>query len=353
MSKSTEKWTLSKVQRMIKNKIKEDSYLDYKASEALLAQDGGKLLKEFSKDVSAFANSGGGVIIYGVVEEGHLPIKIDNGFDPAQMTRESLDQMISSTIHPNIEDVRVHQIETDKGNRVFYVIEIPQSDRAPHQAHDKRFYARRNFISEPMEEYEIRDVLMRNKAPNVTLDFYFRRNGARIEQFPLSLVDLEILHGVEINASLTNDGGGEVQYAAIRLLFDARLSIERIGVDKITPMTMMFDGIKEYVARVDINWGGPEKMPLFRSVNYLLLDEDISIKFKAPWLQEKNSPFILWDIRAPGMEPNQGFVRLRLDGNYLVLSREKVPEISDIQQDGWNRDFLKNPDLSFHPKINK
>jgi len=42
---------------------------------------------EISKDVSAFANSDGGTIIYGIEEEGHLPKRIDGGV-PAGGKRE-------------------------------------------------------------------------------------------------------------------------------------------------------------------------------------------------------------------------------------------------------------------------
>ena len=57
----------------------------------------------------------------------------------------------------------------DKNNIVIYVVDIPQSNIA-HQAFDKRYYKRFNFISTPMEDYEIRDI---NKGViNNSLDLY-------------------------------------------------------------------------------------------------------------------------------------------------------------------------------------
>ena len=63
----------SDILEMISLQIQENLHLDYKASAALSHSK----RDEISKDVSAFANSDGGLIIYGVTEEGHLPLLID------------------------------------------------------------------------------------------------------------------------------------------------------------------------------------------------------------------------------------------------------------------------------------
>ena len=56
-------------------------------------------------------------------------------------------------------------IAVSPDGKVAYVVSIPQSIRAPHQASDKKFYKRFNFESVPMEEYEIRDLARRSSAP--------------------------------------------------------------------------------------------------------------------------------------------------------------------------------------------
>ena len=65
---------------LIANQVEENIHLDYKGGDSLQKTDGKK--KELSKDVSAFANSDGGTIIYGIKEfddvaRRHLPEKID------------------------------------------------------------------------------------------------------------------------------------------------------------------------------------------------------------------------------------------------------------------------------------
>src|SRR5215216_7085656 len=101
-------WTEQDLLDLITNQIQESIVLDYKESAALEKTDGKK--NELSKDVSAFANSAGGTIIYGVAEQAYLPTQIDGGYDPTYITREWIEQVINSTIQPRIEGIKIHSI---------------------------------------------------------------------------------------------------------------------------------------------------------------------------------------------------------------------------------------------------
>ena len=102
---------------------------------------------------------------------------------------------------------------------------------------------------------------------------------------------------------------------------------------------------------MNINWGRASKMPLFKTVEYRLFDEDFGINFKHPWLEDKKSPFIMWEVHAPRMETNKGFFRLILEDNFAVIKQEVIPSISAIMQDGKSRDFLKSPDFSLDANL--
>ena len=52
--------------KLIADQVEDNLHLDYKAADALAKTDGKK--KEVSKDISALANSDGGIIIYGIKE---------------------------------------------------------------------------------------------------------------------------------------------------------------------------------------------------------------------------------------------------------------------------------------------
>jgi predicted HTH transcriptional regulator len=165
-------WDESDIQSLINNQIEESINLDYKKSDSL-ARDS-KKITELTKDVSALANSAGGTLVYGVSEDRStrpLPVEIDGGIDPSEITREWLEQILNSRIQRKIEGIRINPVALSGANvgRVVWVIDVPQSVRTPHQADDKKFYKRYNFQSAPMEEYEVRDLYYRQEAPDVRL----------------------------------------------------------------------------------------------------------------------------------------------------------------------------------------
>jgi predicted HTH transcriptional regulator len=167
-------WDEADILSLIKEQVQESLTLDYKKSDALAKTEGKK--NELSKDVSAFANSAGGVILYGVEEDKHYPIQIDVGFDPNDISKEWIEQVINSTIHPKIDGLRINQIALNQSSpgRVIYAVSIPAAtSRAPHQANDKRYYKRYNFQSVSMEDYEIRDIYRRSTIPDLWIGFHF------------------------------------------------------------------------------------------------------------------------------------------------------------------------------------
>ena len=157
--------------------------LEYKSGEALGRSDQQK--REITKDVSAMANSAGGLLIYGIrefseTEKRHLPERIVP-VDRSETPREWIEQIINS-IRPRIEGIVIHSVQLETGeNDVVYVIEIPQSHTA-HQASNHRYYKRFNFQSVPMEDYEIRDVMFREKTADVVTRFLIEIKNSTDEE---------------------------------------------------------------------------------------------------------------------------------------------------------------------------
>ncbi len=146
-------WTEEDLLGLVKNQIQESLTLDYKQSDSISKSDGKK--KEISKDVAAFANSEGGTIVYGIKEvDNHYPEGLDEGIDPTQFSKEWLENVITSNIHPRIDGVKIKEValSDDRIAKVAYVVYIPQSATA-HMSADNRYYKRFNFKSEPMEDY--------------------------------------------------------------------------------------------------------------------------------------------------------------------------------------------------------
>ena len=59
-------WDEKKLQSLINDEVEENLLLEYKGAGAIGRTDGKK--KEISKDISAMANSAGGIVIYGITE---------------------------------------------------------------------------------------------------------------------------------------------------------------------------------------------------------------------------------------------------------------------------------------------
>lgn len=164
-----ENYTKEDIQYLIDFGVEESVHLDYKASGALAKTDSKK--KEISKDISAFANSDGGIIIYGVEERGHKAVGFSY-IDGNEITKEWLEQVINSTINQKIDGVEIFPIRNnDNISESIYVVRIPRSYRAPHMISiDKCYYKRYNFESVKMEEYEVRDLFNRHNLSKLKID---------------------------------------------------------------------------------------------------------------------------------------------------------------------------------------
>ncbi len=152
--------SIEELQAIIDQRITENIHLDYKASAAL----SDKGVDQLPKDISSFANSDGGTIIYGIEEENHLPTRLDDGIDHHRMTKERLEQIINSRIAPRPDGLRISQIHLNT-ERSYFVVSVPRSERGPHQERNSFcYYKRHNFKCSPMEDYEINDVRNRKTA---------------------------------------------------------------------------------------------------------------------------------------------------------------------------------------------
>jgi len=168
---------LSYLEQLIADHIEEGPNLEYKASAALVKDD--RKVMEITKDVSSFANSNGGILIYGISEDEsnkHWPGKIDP-INRKTITREWLEQIINSKIRPRISGLNIYVvIMPGNSDEVVYILEIPKGNTA-HQADDKKYYRRHNFMVEPLFDHEIRDIMGRQKDPEVVLDFDIVKQG--------------------------------------------------------------------------------------------------------------------------------------------------------------------------------
>jgi hypothetical protein len=187
--KAMSDWTKQRLDQMIADGVEENLSLDYKSAGALSKSDERKKT-EITKDVSSFANSSGGVLIYGIAEFADEPRKRLDPIKRTEISKEWLDQVIQS-IHPRIEGVVIHPVTiSEPDNTVCYVVEVPQSHTA-HMARDHRYHKRHNFTTAMMEDYEVRDVMSRRTHPKIKASIFINRAASRTKPEGVILVKVE------------------------------------------------------------------------------------------------------------------------------------------------------------------
>jgi hypothetical protein len=154
-------WTEGDIHFLIENEVEESIHIEFKGAGALYNNEHKKV--EIAQDVSAFANSDGGFIFYGIDEKQHKADSIDF-IDGNVFTKEWLELVISSQISKRVEVIIFPVRFGGDIAKSVYVIKIPLSYSAPHQVNkNKLFYKRYNFQAVPMAEYEIRQCYERKE----------------------------------------------------------------------------------------------------------------------------------------------------------------------------------------------
>lgn len=301
-------WTESRLQNLIASEIEESLTLEYKSAEALDRTDAKK--KEITKDVSAMANSAGGILIYGIREfdaenRRHLPERI-TPVDRRQFPREWVEQIIQA-IRPRIDGIVIHSVNLSSGEQdVAFVVEIPQSNTA-HQASDQRYYKRFNFQAVPMEDYEIRDVMFREQTPNIALKFLIQiASESQGNQPSASQTSAEDAGICNLIVQAQNNGSAFAQYVAVFL--DVPVGI----LQNIENKMNVKDGGRFYRHRLtNLNQEYADEQfkasfPLLRSMSMswkIPLNENFE-KLLAP------DSAVKWKLYADNALPKEGSARL-------------------------------------------
>lgn len=236
--------TIEDLQSLIDNEIEESTELEYKST---FVKQKPNWKEELAKDVSAMANANGGVIVFGIAQKecnGHsIPEKL-TPIPNTLMSKDSLSQLLSSNIQPVIENLEISFIPFN-AETGFFVIEVPQGITAHQNRLSHLYHRRRNATIEPMEDYEIRDVMNRSKHPVMAIEFELHKTTTHIIEKPLKIAVMydkrEDKHTIEtkyeLKYRLLNKGTVYAKYINffihVPLILNPNKEKEPEGVDRL------------------------------------------------------------------------------------------------------------------------
>lgn len=277
--------------------------------------DQSKIVNELSKQISAFANSGGGNIVYGVrdadaatgrlVDAGGVSLTIKKN------TKEWLEDVIPNLVESALPAFNVYVITRKDAasgiaaDKAIFVIEIPDSESAPHQATDKKYYARIAGKSKPIGHRMVLDILGRIKHPKIEVGLEARWRG-RLGKLHVVCRNVGRVYANYVNGfiyvpsewivsdGLTTDIGGE-SYKRMYIenihkdLVDFKPGMPGIGSSSGTP------SISRYVTRYD---------PVLPGLGF---SSDFSIRVPATDISQR---YIRWEIYADNAPIQEGKIRV-------------------------------------------
>ncbi len=185
---------------LIEGQAQEGSRLEFKRA-ASLARDN-KAKTELVKDITGFANAGGGRIYYGIAEDKATGIAVASGIDPVAdpvYSKEWISQVVRDSTSPPLSDIDIHEIPV-MGGRVM-VVDVERAHTAHQNLLDHVYYGRSGVTTRALDDSQIRDVMGRRTAARVEVKVVTRH----VVQQP-ALHGHPALHRYDLALQITNVG---------------------------------------------------------------------------------------------------------------------------------------------------
>jgi len=187
-----------------------------------------------SKALSAFANTGGGTLVFGLADP-TTGWKVDDGGVSTRFkggTREWLEDIIPTLtdfplerfnvymVLPNSEDTQIQE------GRALFIVDVGDSESAPHQASDSCYYARVGGKSRPIGHRLVLDIANRGKDPLFKVEFEIQWEK-RSSFSPLGQETVKPF----LSMMATNEGDVMAEYFNCFVFIPAQLSPYAVDVE--------------------------------------------------------------------------------------------------------------------------
>jgi hypothetical protein len=227
LEKSFESITLETIDNYIANQQEENSQLEFKeVSKPNLKSDDDK--KNLAKVLSGFANSSGGIVVWGVIAN-----KKD-GVDCASARKEiqelpkfmsTINDFTGKAVQLLVNGVKHKPLYTDQNQKTGLAVTlVPESDSGPHMAlfREDRYYKRSGDSFYKMEHFDIEDMFGRRKKPKLSLSYIL---GLVHEKNHGNSV------GIDVLIRLTNEGRGSARAPFLQIVKPANSEWSEHGAD--------------------------------------------------------------------------------------------------------------------------
>jgi hypothetical protein len=220
---------LDLIHRMGPEAWQEDLLLDFKTAEGGSAPMTKADRRNLGEALSGFANSDGGVIVWGVDARAAGRDEPDVAQDVAPVEKlgllvSDLHRLTPQVVSPGVLGVQHHPIaEPSNADSGYVVTLVPRSESDLHMAvaaDQHRFYYRSGSSFLPMESYMVADRLGRRPQPRLELDCRLERGSSDAHS-----------QKVKIVIGIRNVGRGVALYPAIALQRAEGWALDEYGLD--------------------------------------------------------------------------------------------------------------------------
>jgi len=158
--------TQKQIDQLVLERVPEGAHIDFKREVPAAWND--KAKHDLASDASAFANAGGGYLVFGIDQDadGCASIVLSQEFNP-DTDAMRMESILGDGTEPRMPGVRVQPVAVEVGgkNGFVIVVHVPQSWAGPHRMKATRhFYVRDGRQSRPVDVPELRGLFLRSES---------------------------------------------------------------------------------------------------------------------------------------------------------------------------------------------
>lgn len=243
METLTEKILGKKIYNLTKQDLIDFFKDEKEETERLEFKSGEVELQKLNREITAFLNVDGGIIIVGSPKEKREDVSknvfrtvCQGDLIPSKKikNKNAIFHSIGNNIVPMPEGIKIQPILEAEGN--YFVIEIPQSSNPPHQCNnDGKYYIRLDAEAKPAPHGIVKALFEKRQVPKLNVFFKLKKNNIETDEVSydgraIRMIERDVIN---INISIYN----ETDYPAknisgLILIYNVDNVFNEIGVYK-------------------------------------------------------------------------------------------------------------------------